>query len=393
MTTSTSQGRDSAGLRRHNVRVLLRHLHLHGPTSRARLGKITGLTRSAIADLVGELAERGLAMETGPSQTQTGRGRPPLIVAPSHERAKVLAVAVEVDTIRIRRIGLGGALLDGTELPHDAAPGDTVRSVRLLTELINTWIADEPEPPIALGVAVPGLVRAEDGMVARAPNLAWHELDLGEQLRAGTGLAEPVVVGNEARLAGLAEHLRGAGRQCGDLVYISAGVGVGGGIITRNRLLTGSTGYGGELGHMITHPGGRRCHCGGRGCWETEIGADALLRHAGVPQPTDRHAALDELFAGAARGGDALEALRALCVPVATGIANLVNVFNPERVVLGGLLQPLAHHLADELRETLDELRGLPELPVELRPAELGADGRVLGAAETALDSFLNQLG
>lgn len=332
-------------------------------------------------------------METGPSQTQTGRGRPPLIVAPSHERAKVLAVAVEVDTIRIRRIGLGGALLDGTELPHDAAPGDTVRSVRLLTELINTWIADEPEPPIALGVAVPGLVRAEDGMVARAPNLAWHELDLGEQLRAGTGLAEPVVVGNEARLAGLAEHLRGAGRQCGDLVYISAGVGVGGGIITRNRLLTGSTGYGGELGHMITHPGGRRCHCGGRGCWETEIGADALLRHAGVPQPTDRHAALDELFAGAARGGDALEALRALCVPVATGIANLVNVFNPERVVLGGLLQPLAHHLGDELRETLDELRGLPELPVELRPAELGADGRVLGAAETALDSFLNQLG
>lgn len=393
MTSSSSQGRDPASLRRHNVRVLLRHLHLHGPTSRARLGKVTGLTRSAIADLVGELTSRGLAVETGPSQAPSGRGRPPLIVAPSHERARALAVAVEVDTIRIRRVGFGGALLEGTEVPHAAGTGEPERSVRQITELVSEWAGDG-EAPIALGVAVPGLVRAEDGLVARAPNLEWHELDLGERLRAATGLSGPVVVGNEARLAALAEHRRGAGQQCADLVYVSAEVGVGGGILARNRLLTGSTGYGGELGHMITRPGGRRCHCGARGCWETEIGADALLRQAGVPNPPDRHAALDQLFADAASGdAGALDALRALCTPVATGLANLVNVFNPERVVLGGLLQHLALHVGEDLRKALDELRGLPELPVELQPAEFGEDGRLLGAAEIAIDSFLGRIG
>ena len=171
MTSSTStRGRDPASLRRHNVRVLLRHLHLHGPTSRAHLGKVTGLTRSAIADLVGELTTRGLAVETGPSQAPTGRGRPPLIVAPCPDTARALAVAVEVDTIRVRRIGFGGALLEGTEVPHEAGQGEPERSVRQITELVNEWISDA-DPPIALGVAVPGLVRTEDGMVARAPNL------------------------------------------------------------------------------------------------------------------------------------------------------------------------------------------------------------------------------
>jgi predicted NBD/HSP70 family sugar kinase len=392
VTSSSTRGRDPASLRRHNVRVLLRHLHLHGPTSRAHLGKVTGLTRSAIADLVGELTERGLAVETGPSQTTSGRGRPPLIVAPCPDTARALAVAVEVDTVRIRRIGFGGALLEGAEVPHEAGQGEPERSIRQIAELVNEWISDD-DPPIALGVAVPGLVRAEDGMVARAPNLEWHELDLGAQLRAGTGVSGPVVIGNEARLATLAEHRRGAGQQSADLVYISAEVGVGGGIIARNRLVTGTAGYGGELGHMITNPGGRACHCGGRGCWETEIGADALLRQAGV-RPKDRHAALDELLTAAARGDSgALDAMRALCTPVAIGLANLVNVFNPERVVLGGLLQHLAQHVGEDLRKTLDELRGLPELPVDLRPAEFGEDGRLLGAAEIAIDSFLNQLG
>ncbi|MDR7302873.1 ROK family protein [Haloactinomyces albus] len=393
MTASTTQGRDPASLRRHNLRTLLRHLHLQGPTSRAELGEVTGLTRSAIADLVGELTTRGLVLEEGAGQPHTQRGRPPLIVSPRDESAYVLAVVVDVDTIGIGRVGLGGTILEEAETQHEHVSGDPTRSLDQLTGLVQEWLESTETSPVAIGVAVPGIVRARDGLIARAPNLGWRNLSLGDELRHRTGLSLPIVIGNEAGLAALAEHRRGAGREYSDLVYVSAGVGLGGGIITGDRLLTGHTGYGGEVGHMITHPGGRYCHCGGRGCWETEVGADALLRHAGVHDPADRHAALDALFVGADQAETpALEAFRALCTPVATGLANLINIFEPERIILGGLLRSLIRHAGDELRTALDDLRGLPELDVDLQPAQLGEHGRLLGAAEAAVNSFLARL-
>ncbi|SDQ38937.1 ROK family protein [Actinopolyspora saharensis] len=393
MTASTVQGRDPASLRRHNLRTLLRHLHLQGATSRVRLGEVTGLTRSTIADLVGELAERGLAVETGSSQPQSGRGRPPMIVSPREETAYVLAVSVDVDTIGIGRVGLGGTLLEESETRHERVPGDPTASVNQLVRLIHAEVEPLEEAPLAVGIAVPGLVRSEDGVVSRAPNLGWRKLNLAERLRDELRLTGPIVIGNEARLAALAEHRRGAGRDCADLVYVSAGVGVGGGIVTHDRLLTGSTGYAGEVGHMITNPGGRSCHCGGRGCWETEIGADALLDQVGAGTSPNRHTALAELFSGAERSEpEVLEAFRRMCTPVAVGLANLINVFDPSRVLLGGWLQLMLRHTGEELRTALDRLRGLPELPVDLRTARFGEQGRLLGAAEAAVSGFLAEL-
>lgn len=395
MTTSTTRGRDPASVRRHNLRALLQHLHLQGPTSRAELCDITGLTRSAIADLVSELATRGLAVEgTGESgQSPSGRGRPSMIVSPCVADTYVLAVAVEVDTIRLSRVGFGGSILTQTQTTHDYVPGEPARSVKQLAALIDEWIRSAPAPPIGLGVAVPGLVREEDGLITRAPNLDWHNVSLGDELQRATQLSGPIVIGNEARLAALAEQRRGAGRECGDLVYVSAEVGVGGGIVTHDYMLTGHTGYSGEIGHMITNPNGRDCHCGARGCWETEIGADAFLRYAGVPAPVDRHAALDDLLTRAEqRETQPLAAFRALCTPVAIGLANLLAIFNPERVILGGLLEPMMRHTGTQLQATLEQLRGLPEVLADLRPAQLGEHGRVLGAAEAAVNRFLAHL-
>ncbi|WP_092977415.1 ROK family protein [Actinopolyspora lacussalsi] len=393
MTASTAQGRDPASLRRHNLRALLRHLHLRGPTSRVGLGEVTGLTRSAIADLVGELTERGLVLESGSSQQQpgrTGRGRPPLIVSLRDERAYVLAIAIDVDTVRIGRVGLGGNVLEEMTTQHEHSPGDPTPGLEQLARLVRELVTTTEAPPIAVGVAVPGLVRDEDGVVTRAPNLGWHELALGQRLRESADITAPVVVGNEARLAALAEHRRGAGRDRTDLVYVSAGVGVGAGIVAHDQLLTGNTGYAGEIGHMITSPGGRTCHCGARGCWETEIGADALLRRIGVVEPADRQAELERLFDRAERGdAEALDAFRQLCAPVATGLANLINIFDPGLVLLGGLLRPLLRHAEGELRHSLERVRGLPELPVELGSARLGEQGHLLGAAEAAVSSFL----
>ncbi|WP_277675506.1 ROK family protein [Saccharopolyspora rectivirgula] len=393
MTATTTQGRDPASLRRHNLRALLRFLHLNGATSRAELAEVTGLTRSAIADLTGELASRGLAAEGSPDRNRGSRGRPPVTVSPRSENAYVLAAAIEVETLRVSRVGIGGTVLDEAEEPHEYIPGDPSSSIEQLSRMLDGLLRTCDEPPRALGVAVPGLVRSSDELVLHAPNLGWTDLALGEELRRTTGLPGPVLIGNEARLAAIAENRRGAGRGCSNLVYISAEVGVGGGIITGNRVLTGHSGIGGEIGHMITRPGGRRCRCGRRGCWETEIGADALLRHAGVPASQERRAALNELLSDAERGNpSAVAAFRSLCTPVAFGLTNLCSIFDPERVVLGGLLEPLVQHAEEELRARLAEFSARPGSTPELHPAQLGPHGRLLGAAEAAFDSFIAAL-
>lgn len=392
MTTSARQGRDTASLRRHNLQAVLHHLHLHGPTSRVRLGEVTGLTRTAIADLVTELTGHELVTESGRNQPHAGRGRPPMIVSPSDRRAYVLAVSVEVDTITVGRVGLGGRLSEELSVPHHYRRGNPGQSLDQLTELLAARI-DSASPPLGIGMAVPGLVRDVDGLVARAPNLGWRNVSLGDELRARLPVPCPVIVANEARLAALAEHRRGAGTGCRHLVYVSAEVGVGAGVIIDDRVLDGSVGYAGEAGHMIVRPGGLRCHCGGSGCWETEVGADALLRHAGTRHPRNRRAAVTRLTSRA-REGDAaaVDAFAALCPAVAAGVTNLINLFDPERIVLGGLLVPLLECVPGQLRAAMAENRGLPEIDVELVPAELGDQVRLLGAAEAAVNRALAEL-
>lgn len=385
------RGRDAAGMRRHNLRAVLRHLHLHGPTSRPELCAVTGLTRSAIGDLVGELLARELVREQG-GALSGGRGRPPLVVTP-HEQTHVLAVAVEVDTISIGRVGLGGVVSEQDSVPHEYVAGDPSSSLDQLTEMLRRWASKSTTAPLAIGIAVPGIVAGEDGTIVSAPNLAWQQVRLGAELQRSTGLSVPITIANEARLAGLAEHRRGAGRDCADLVYVSAEVGVGGGVISGGRTLTGASGYAGEIGHMVTRPDGRACRCGGHGCWETEIGADALLRHAGITAPPDRHAALTELLRQADEGRpDAVAALRALCPAVAIGLANLINVFNPQRVLFGGLLTAVVRHARNELHGCLRAVHGLRAYPADVRGAELGELAPLLGAAEAAVDSVLEQL-
>jgi len=128
-------------------------------------------------------------------------------------------------------------------------------------------------------------VRRADGHVHEAPNLRWTDVALGERL--GAVLQIPILVGNDAEFGAVAEHLRGAARGASDVVYISADVGVGGGVIAEGSALRGGSGYVGEIGHMVIRPDGRPCYCGSSGCWETEVGEAALCRALGLAEDTN----------------------------------------------------------------------------------------------------------
>jgi predicted NBD/HSP70 family sugar kinase len=200
----------------------------------------------------------------------------------------------------------------------------------------------------------------------------------------------PIAVANEADLGALAEHRRGAAVGADHVLYISGEVGVGGGLIVDGRPLTGVAGYGGELGHIPVNPAGVACGCGSIGCWETEVGAGALLQRAGHSAGGGR-AKVDAVLREAA--GGAPMALCALDVTgrwLGFGLAGLVNVFNPQLVVLGGLFGRIYPFVARILQSELERLAlPAPRALVRVVPATLGEDAPLIGAAELAFEPML----
>jgi len=382
-------------VRRHNVSTLLRYVHVHGPTSRAELTSAMQLNRSTIGTLTADLAGAGLVREELPARTAgAGAGRPSLVVWPRPEQVYVLAFDIGVDYLIAARVGLGGAILDRRELYRprgDYAMDDVVTHLcRFTTEMSAR--AEPGSVCVGVGAAIAGVVREGDGLVRFAPNLGWVDEPLGEALAEGLGrqgVRARVAVGNDADLGALAEHVRGAAAGSTDAVYLTGEVGVGAGIIVGGEPLRGHGGYGGELGHMVVNPAGRLCRCGARGCWETEIGEKAILDAAGHP---DGPRSTVPAVVAAAAGGDprAAAALRHVGEWLAIGVGNLVNIFNPEVVIFGGLLRDLFPAVEQQLRGTLGTV-GLaaPREQVRLTAPGLGADSTLVGAAERAFGPLL----
>jgi predicted NBD/HSP70 family sugar kinase len=384
-------GQRSETVRRANLSAIVRELHSRGPVSRSELVARTGLTRSAIRGLIGELVEGGLlSEERGTSQGAPGRPSP--LVQPNADRGVVLAIEITVDSLAVAAVGLGGQVLDllRADRSRDRLSVDeTVADLAAIAGTVRARLTQR-DMLIGIGVAVVGIVRRADGFVTMAPNLGWRDVPLSERLAEALDTRLPIAVANEADLGALAELRRGAALGADHVLFLSGEVGVGGGLIVDGSPLAGAAGYGGEVGHVPVNPNGSRCRCGSIGCWETEVGEGALLRLAGHPPDAGREevdAVLDEAAAGS-RG--ALGALDTVGRWLGFGLAGLVNVFNPQVVVLGGLFGRIHPFVEGTLRAELDRL-ALPQSREVVRvvPASLGVDAPLLGAAELAFEPLL----
>ena len=384
-------GQRSETVRRANLSAIVRELHARGPLSRSELVARTGLTRSAIRGLIGELVAADLVSEERAAPLGTP-GRPSPLVRPNPEDAVVLALEIAVDTLAVALVGLGGTVLELIRIdrPRDHLTVDQVTGD--LAALVDEVRSRRPsaEPLVGAGLAVVGLVRRTDGCVAMAPNLGWIDVPLGERLAAALDMAEPISIANDADLGALAEVRRGAARGADTVIFISGEVGVGGGIVVDGAPLTGVAGYAGEVGHLPVNPNGRPCHCGSVGCWETEIGAFALLRRSGHPEDGGA-AAVDAVLTEAAAGERrALDAMTEVGRWVGFGLAGLVNVLDPRLIVLGGLLGRIHPYIAATVDAELDRLAlRAPRRLVRVVPATLGIDAPLIGAAELAFERLL----
>ena len=378
-------------LRRFNRARLLRRLHDLGAASRSDLVAYTGLNRSTVGVLVSELAEAGLVEEGAGTAGQVGR--PSLLVRPVPASACVVAFDLRVERTVAALVGVGGDVLARKEVRHRRTSYTPASAVKGMVSLAAQLLAQAPGDAawVGVGVSVPGVVDHHDGRVRLAPNLGWQDVPLADLLDAGLrahfGDAPAIVIGNDADLGAVSEHIRGIGTGSRNLIFISGEVGIGGGIIVDGRPMMGAGGYGGEVGHMVVNPEGGVCRCGARGCWETEIGRDAVTRHAGLDGD---QAEIADVVA-AANGGDsrAREAVERAGEWLGIGLANLVNLFNPEVIVLGGHLRLLLPMVSGTVYRRIHFALPATREQVRVEVPALNGDSTLLGAAEAAFESLL----
>ena len=379
-------------IRRHNLARVVRRLHLGGPASRSDLVAITGLNRSTVGALISELGQFGLVAEE--AGAAGGIGRPSLRAVPVPESAVAVAFDLRVERTVAALVGLGGTVFERREVSHNRTDFSPKAAARHLAGLAAELLEQAPSHAawMGTGVGVPGVIDHRDGRIRVAPNLSWVDAPLAalvdDALQEVFGAAPPVIVGNDADLGAIAEHARGAGTGHQNVIYLSGEIGIGGGFIVDGRLMVGAGGYGGEIGHMVVRRGGHTCLCGNRGCWETEVGRDALLRATGRPIDTGDVA---EVLAAAAAGDErTLAGLAEVGEWLGLGLGNLVNAFNPEVIVLGGHFRQLLPFVTQQIDEQIGRAMLASREQVTIMPSSFGGDSTLIGAAEVAFQPLID---
>ncbi|MGM7670951.1 ROK family transcriptional regulator [Microbacterium sp. A93] len=373
------------GVRRKNLGEVLRLVHQEGSRSRARITAETGLNRSTVADLVTGLVTAGLVREQSPDPTRRV-GRPSPVVSANPD---IVAIGVnpEVDAIEIGAVSFGGGLRERTRVALDNVPS-AADAVAIVARVVQQWQQDALKDCriVGVGVAVPGLVRALDGVVRLAPHLGWRDEDIATPLADALGL--PVAVDNDASLGARAERLFGAAREHRDVVYLNGGAsGIGGGLILDGNLIGGAGGYAGEWGQ--TRPGitANADRATDDGVLEDEVNRARLLRAAGLGAADD--AVLTAALIGSEDIDVRAEVGRQRRILTAS-LGNAVNVLNPSAVVLGGFLSILREYDAQSFdAEVRERSLAAAAEQVEIQSAALGRDRLLIGAAEAAFAPLL----
>jgi glucokinase-like ROK family protein len=394
---------DQTLLREINLSTVLRYLQAGPAESRASLANLTGLNKTTVSSLVEELLERGLVHEVGLA-TSAG-GRPATLLELNPQAGRIIGVELGVDFISVILTNLAGQLTwQRVQETDPAQPQQAIINLALsLVAEVQQISQAEGMRLLGLGLTVPGMVNVTNGMLLFSPNLQWRNVPLGQIFAEYTGI--PVFVENDANAAALAEHFFGAARRVQNFIFLTIGVGIGGGLFLNGHLYRGASGLAGEIGHTsLTSNGNRPCRCGNRGCWETSSNQYALIERVRALLDVGQCSLVTQLIAEqntrltlaviaqAAGAGDAvvLEALAETGAAIGLGVANLINTFNPEMVVVGGAMNVAGDYLLPAIKEvvakrTLTEAQ--PQTQIVL--STFGPAASVIGAAALVVNAIL----
>jgi predicted NBD/HSP70 family sugar kinase len=365
-------------LRRHNRSALLSRLYLDGPGSRLELMRASGLSSATVSNVISDLISDGMVAEAGSVDSDGGRPRTLLRVRPDFGHV----VGVDIGETHVQ-VGLFDCVLDTLDTAtYPITSLDPDHVAQLVIKGIKAVTADlDPASLLGVGVGVPGAVQS-DGLV-HAPTFQWSGVPLASMLH--TSVDAPLYVDNCARTLGQAEMWRGAGRDASRAVIALLGVGVGAAVATGSDSYRSATSTTSEWGHTVIQIGGAACRCGSRGCLEAYVGAEAILSR--YPKPfvaVDTESKMAELVAlGASADGPARDAIAETAEYLGIGISNLVNMLNPDRVVLSGWVSAvLGPSILPAVRDAVKR-HALPYLfaQTEIELGQLGNAEVALGAA------------
>ena len=395
---------DQVRVRRKNRSLILDCLRVNNTLSRAGLAAETGLNPSTVSNIVTELLQEGLVRET--ELLPSINGRPGRLLELNPSGGCAIGIEINVDYITVILTDFRANILWRSRVPSNPDEPQQVilENARRLIEQGLAVEQAEGLRPLGIGVGLPGLVDLHTGQLKLAPNLNWRDVPIRQIFADQFSL--PVYVENEANAAALGEYYFGVARGIENTIYLSAGIGLGAGILIGGKLFRGSQGYASEVGHMTVQPEGELCGCGKRGCWETLVGPRAVVRRVQKTLQAGAQTMMSTLVGGdyqqvtfdivvqaaVARDPAALLALDEVGRYLGLGMANLINIFNPELIVLGGALNLASPFLLPAIEQTIceDALRPSRE-NVRVVPSAHGTDACVMGAVGLVLDDILRE--
>jgi len=392
-----------ASIRKVNKSIVLDLLRRWSPISRADLAARTGLNRSTITNIINYLIAEGLVAEG--QQMDSKIGRPGIALTLKPDGGSILGLEIGVGFLSLILTDFSAVPVWRKKItaPPNAAQSEVLAAAEGLAAEALGVSRQLGLRPLGLGVGVPGLVNARQGLVVFAPNLGWRDVPLRQIWNQRFGL--PVYIENEANLAALGEYYFGQAQGVENLIYLNSDVGLGAGVLLEGKLFPGAYGFAGEVGHIQRDPQGELCACGRRGCWETQVGPRAVLRRVQAALdstsavsallPADRSQVSFDAVIEAALQGDpvCVQALQEVALHLGRGAADLANLFNPEMIVIGGalgrarsILQPVLDRVvpSEALQPAQKDLR--------LQFSSLGLDTCAFGAVAVVLNDILREI-
>jgi glucokinase-like ROK family protein len=403
MTATTTA--DQALVRELNLSLVLQYIHNEAPVSRAQIAHVTGLNKSTVSSLVEEMLNRKLIHETGTNSV--GTGRPATLLEINPRAGGIIGVEFGVDFVAIALTDFNGHFLwrELTNVdPADAQDAILKKTLDLTFKAVQVCKMHYLDC-LGLGLSVPGTVDLERGVLVFAPNLQWRNVPLKKIFSERTGLN--VYVENDANAAAIAEHLFGAARKSDDFIFVVVGIGIGSGLFLNGGLYRGRDGFAGEIGHtpILAEPYQNPCHCGKIGCWETYANQYSVIRRVQsrlngdsnggtfyIPEVQGGHLTLAVIKQAADQGiGEFLGPLAETGAALGLGFASLIDIFNPEKIILGGPMSVVGNYLLPAIVETATRQSLTNANPnTEILLSSFETDAVLIGAISVVVDDILS---
>lgn len=395
---------DLSFIREIHLSIILRQIHNQSPLSRTQLANLTNLNKSTVSNLIDELIERGLVNETG--QEESLIGRPTALLQINPGAGGIIGVEFGVDFVAVILTDFIGTTLWRQRQeadPTEAQDATIDQTLNIVDEAIALAKSNGLRL-LGLGISTPGTVDTQEGLLISAPNLHWRNVPLGKIFSNHTSL--PIYIDNDANAAALGEHLFGVARQVNSFICIYAGVGVGGGLFLNGELYRGVGGFAGEIGHctFISETFQPPCHCGKSGCWETYANQYSVIERVRTRLEEKRNSLIPTIMAeknsplsfqiivDAADAGDneAGEALAEAGSALGIGIANLINIFNPQMIVIGGPMSIAGKYFMTALEESVKK-RALDDnlANTDILLSNFGANASLIGAVSLVIQAVI----